>query len=264
MIEQDLFFDSQADMRRFLDRVVDQVNRPEFVADDPIGIPKRFSKLQDIEITAFWTAVLAWGQRKTIINKATELYALMDDAPYDFIMQHEPRDLKRFEGFKHRTFQYTDTLYFIHWLRHHYQHHDSLETAFSRHIGENDPTVEPALNGFASDFFSLAEAPDRTRKHVSCPARKSRCKRILMFLRWMVRCDDAGVDFGLWKSISPSQLLLPLDVHVEKSARRMGLLADRNVSWRHVHELTDHMRALDPQDPVRYDFALFGMGVLGL
>ncbi len=264
MIEQDLFFDTPDHMRRYLDGIVRQVNRPEFVADDPISIPKRYQKLQDIEITAFWTAVLAWGQRQTIISKATELFALMDDAPYEFITQHQPKDLKRFEGFKHRTFQYTDTLYFVHWLRHHYEQYESLESAFSRHLSAEDMTVEPALDGFAADFFSLPEAPDRTRKHVSCPARKSRCKRILMFLRWMVRSDDAGVDFGLWKSILPSQLLLPLDVHVEKSARRLGLLIDRTISWRHVHELTAHMRELNPEDPVRYDFALFGMGVLDL
>ena len=243
---------------------MDQVNRPEFIKDDPICIPKRFSKKQDIEITAFLTATFAWGQRKTIINKATELFALMDNSPHDFILHHKESDLKRFADFKHRTFQYTDTLYFIRFLNKHYHAYQSLEQAFSKHMTPEDPTVERALNGFYNYFFDSEFAPQRTRKHLSCPKKKSRCKRILMFLRWMVRSDDRNVDFGLWKEIKAYQLLLPLDVHVENSARSLGLIDDKTISWKTVLKLTEKMAELDPEDPVKYDFALFGMGIAKL
>jgi uncharacterized protein (TIGR02757 family) len=251
-----------ADIKRFLDAHVEQYNRPSFIQNDPICIPHRFSRLQDIEIMGFWTAMLAWGRRKTIIDKAAELIELMDGAPYDFILNHKEEDRARFLSFRHRTFQATDTLYFLEFLQHYYQNHYSLEDAFSRHPAPGDSHLEKAVTGFHNLFFSLPHAPERTRKHVATPARKSSCKRLNMFLRWMVRRDDRGVDFGLWQKISPRQLLIPLDVHVEKVARRLGLLHRKQADWLAVLELTEKLRAFDPEDPVKYDFALFGLGVL--
>jgi uncharacterized protein (TIGR02757 family) len=257
------------DIRVILDSALRRYHRPDFIADDPIQIPHRFSRLQDIEIMGFWTATLAWGQRKTIIKSAERLIELMDGAPYDFVRDHEETDRRRFESFVHRTFQATDALWFLEVLQQHYKQHESLQTAFSRHLSPHDATVEAALRGFHDDFFALKWAPDRTRKHVATPARGSSCKRLNMFLRWMVRPDPirpdgtGGVDFGLWTQIRPSQLLLPLDVHVERVARSLGLLTRPQTDWRAVLELTEQARLLDPEDPVRYDFALFGLGVGG-
>ncbi len=249
-------------MKNFLEEKVELYNRPQFIEDDPIQIPHRFTKLQDVEIMGFWTAMLAWGQRKTIINKANELATLMDGAPHDFMVHHSESDRKRFLNFKHRTFQVTDTLYFLEFLQYFYQNNNSLETAFTQFMNEEDTTVENALRGFHDLFFSLPVAPARTRKHIATPARKSSCKRLNMFLRWMVRDDDKGVDFGLWKEIKPAQLLMPLDVHVERVGRSLGLITRKQRDWKTVLELTQNLRAFDPEDPVKYDFALFGMGVM--
>ena len=248
-------------LRKRLDAAVDQYNRPGFIQDDPIGIPHRFSRLQDQEITGFWAATLAWGQRKTIINSANRLVELMDGAPYDFILNHVEKDRERFLDFKHRTFQATDTLYFLEFFQQFYQKHKSLEHAFARHLQPSDTTTENALIGFHHDFFDHPYAPARTRKHVATPARNSTCKRLNMFLRWMVRHDDRGVDLGLWEQISPAQLLIPLDVHVERIARQYGLLERPQTDWKAVLELTARLREFDPNDPVKYDFALFGLGV---
>lgn len=236
-------------------------NNPDFIESDPISVPHRFTRLQDKEIMGFWAATLAWGQRKTIINSALRLSELMDHAPYDFVLNHEESDRARFSDFKHRTFQYTDTLWFLHWLQEYYRQEQSLETAFFRHMSPGDVTVENALAGFHDRFFDHPYAPARTRKHVATPARGSTCKRLNMFLRWMVRKDDRGVDFGIWNRISPSQLLIPLDVHVDRVARRLGLLNRPQTDWLAVLELTENLRKFDPGDPARYDFALFGMGV---
>lgn len=249
-------------LKKYLDECVEQFNRPTFIPDDPISIPHQFTKLQDIEIMGFWVSMLAWGQRKTIINKANELISLMDGAPYDFICNHEEKDRARFESFKHRTFQYTDTLYFLHFFQYYYRQANSLQQAFSKYLSPQAEHVGPALIGFHEDFFSLPDAPRRTRKHIATPARKSSCKRLNMFLRWMVRKDDKGVDFGLWDSIETRQLLMPLDVHVDRVARQFGLLKRKQRDWQAVLELTESLRAFDPKDPVKYDFALFGMGVL--
>ncbi len=251
-----------ADIKAFLDACVEKYNTPAFIADDPICIPHRFSKLQDIEIIGFWTAMLAWGQRKTIINSADRLIQLMDGAPYDFIVQHTESDRKRFLEFKHRTFQPIDTLYFLEFFQQYYRQHSSLEDAFARFLSSDTDTIESALLGFQELFFSLPDAPERTRKHIATPARKSTCKRLNMFLRWMVRRDDRGVDFGLWQRIKPAQLLMPLDVHVDRVARRFRLLARKQTDWLAVLELTETLRRYDPDDPVKYDFALFGLGVL--
>lgn len=250
------------DLKSFLDECVEQYNAPDFIEHDPISIPHRFSKLQDIEIMGFWSAMLAWGQRKTIINKSLELIELMDNAPYDFIVNHQEQDRKAFLNFKHRTFQPTDTLYFLEFLQHYYQKNESLEDAFARHMTVGEEHVGKALAGFHDLFFSLPDAPHRTRKHVATPVRKSSCKRLNMFLRWMVRPNDTGVDFGLWKKLKPAQLLIPLDVHVDRIARRYGLLERKQTDWKAVLELTENLRTFDAHDPVKYDFALFGLGVL--
>jgi len=243
-----------------LDQAYLAYHTPGFIEDDPILLPHRFHRPQDIEIAAFFAALLAWGRRRTIINKVTRLLSLMDDAPYDFITGHRERDLKRFLDFRHRTFQPTDLLYFIHFLRHHYHRHASLEDAFLWDGAWRAPTVKQALIGFHEYFFSLEDAPRRTRKHVPTPARRSACKRLNMFMRWMVRRDPDGVDFGLWTRLRPSQLMMPLDVHVERAARHLGLLTRRQRDWQAVEELTDALRRYDPHDPVKYDFALFGIG----
>ncbi|MBK8563075.1 MAG: TIGR02757 family protein [Saprospiraceae bacterium] len=257
---QTLYLLTNTDLKSFLDDCVERFNQPHFIENDPVGVPKRFSKLQDIEITAFWTAMLAWGQRKTIINKANELFGLMDNAPHDFILNHQEADRKPFLNFVHRTFQATDTLYFLAFFQWFYQNHQSLEESFLKKMKQEDAHVEAGLKGFRDLFFSLPDAPQRTKKHVPSPMTKSTCKRLNMFLRWMVRCDDRGVDFGLWKQIKPSQLLIPLDVHVERHARRFGLLTRPQTDWLAVLELTERLREFDPNDPVKYDFALFGLG----
>lgn len=210
----------------------------------------------------FWTAMLAWGQRKTIISKAAELMQLMDGAPHQFILHHQEKDRKAFSAFKHRTFQYTDTLYFLEFLQQYYLQQDSLEDAFARYLSPGAADAGAALSGFHTLFFSLPYAPERTRKHIATPVRGSTCKRLNMFLRWMVRKDDQGVDFGLWRRISSRQLLMPLDVHVDRVARHCGLLERQQTDWQAVLELTQNLRVFDPEDPVKYDFALFGLGVL--
>lgn len=250
------------DLKAFLDEKVREYNVPGFIKDDPVSIPHLFSKQQDIEIAGFWAAVLAWGQRKTIINKCHELFELMDMAPHDFIMNHAEEDLRKLLHFRHRTFNATDTLYFIEFFRQYYARHDSLETAFAERLNPEDETVEQGLIHFHNLFFELPDAPQRTRKHIATPARNSACKRINMFLRWMVRSAEGGVDFGLWKQIKPAQLVCPCDVHVERVARRFGLITRKQTDWKTALELSANLRALDPLDPVKYDFALFGLGVV--
>ncbi|NNE25545.1 MAG: TIGR02757 family protein [Saprospiraceae bacterium] len=245
-------------LKPLLDQKVKEINVRGFITDDPISIPKQYSKKQDIEITAFWVAMLAWGQRKTIINKSNELFGLMGNEPYKFICTHREKDRKRFENFKHRTFQYTDTLYFLEFLQRYYQENDSLERLFSNH-----PDMKSALSSFHDTFFELPDAPQRTRKHVATPARNSTCKRLNMFLRWMVRSDEGKVDFGIWKSIPTEHLMIPFDVHVERVARSLGILNRKQRDWKAVEELTQNLKQLDPKDPVKYDYALYGMGILG-
>jgi len=250
-------------IRELLERKHNQFNVPGFIPDDPVSVPRSFSLLQDIEISGFFAAVLAWGQRKTIISKCRELMALMDGAPYDFIKNHEDRDLRIFESFKHRTFNATDTLYFLSFLKNHYRQFHSLEDAFIRGMGPDDEVVDHALSGFHNYFCDTDYFPARTRKHIATPLRGSSCKRLNMFLRWMVRKDDRGVDFGLWSRISASQLVCPCDVHVDRVARSLGLITKTGTGWATALELTQNLRSLDPLDPVRYDFALFGLGIEG-
>ncbi len=233
-----------------------------FIDNDPVSIPHQFTKKQDIEIAGLFAATLAWGQRKTIIANAKRLMEWMDNAPHDFIRNHRETDLKKFLAFKHRTFNATDTLYFIEFLKTHYSQHESLEDAFLRAHSTISANTEKAIVGFHELFFSLEDAPQRTRKHVSTPVKKSTCKRLNMYLRWMVRKDRNGVDFGIWKRIKPSQLLIPLDVHVDRTARQLGLIKSKQTNWQTVLELTDNLKTFDGNDPVKYDFALFGLSVI--
>lgn len=255
---------SDFNLKDFLDKKVTVYNQPNFIENDPICIPHLFSKREDIEIMGFIASILAWGQRKTIINKCKELIERMDGTPYDFIMNHRDEDLKNLLGFKHRTFNDTDLLYFVAFFRYHYSRFPSLEDAFligQENLPPHEISIEKSLNEFKPYFFSLPDYPIRTRKHVSSPAQKSTCKRLNMFLRWMVRQDDKGVDFGIWNRIAPSQLICPCDVHVERVARKFGLITLDKVNWKTAIELTDNLLYLDNLDPVKYDFALFGLGV---
>lgn len=248
-------------LKDFLDEKVLQYNQPAFIENDPISIPHLFTKKQDIEIAGLFAATLAWGQRKTIIRKCRELMALMDNDPHNFILNHSDEDLKSMLEFKHRTFQATDTLYFIEFLRSFYQKHDSLEYAFG--VSPEEQTVENGLIGFHNIFFGLPDFPNRTKKHVATPARKSTCKRLLMYLRWMVRQDTKGVDFGIWKTIKPAQLVCPCDLHVDRVGRELKLIKRLQTDWQTALELTEQLRKFDPKDPVKYDFALFGLGIEG-
>jgi len=240
-----------------------QYNQPNFITNDPICIPHRFAKKQDIEIAAFFAAILAWGQRKTIINKCTDLFERMDNDPYNFMVGHGDDDLRRLLNFKHRTFNDTDLLYFVSFFKHHYALSDSLETAFlpDDFANHTNFTAEHALNHFRAYFFSLPDSPRRTVKHISSPLQKSTCKRLNMFLRWMVRKDNREVDFGVWNSILPADLICPCDVHVDRVARRLNMITRKQTDWRTAVELTEELRRFDPVDPVKYDFALFGLGV---
>ncbi len=246
----------------FLNKKVDEYNQPFFIGPDPICIPHLFTKKQDIEIAGFFAAIFAWGNRTTIINKSKELMQLMHNAPHEFCLHHNQADLKKLLNFKHRTFNPTDLLYFIDFFQHHYSKNESLESAFIHAMKKNDATVENGLNGFYNYFFSLENVPKRTLKHIASPAKKASCKRLNMYLRWMVRNDKQGVDFGIWKAISPAQLIIPLDLHVARVARHFGLLKRKPTDWLAAVELTEVMKTLDKRDPAKYDFALFALGVL--
>ncbi len=273
------FDSSLKDLKIFLDKKVEEYNQPSFIKNDPICIPHLFSKKQDIEIAAFFAAIFAWGNRTTIINKGRELMQLMDDAPHQFCLQHTSSDLKKLLHFKHRTFNTTDLLYFIEFFKYHYSKNKSLESAFLQHsvikVGSEVPpiggdpiaigledAVEGALNSFYNYFFSLPDVPKRTMKHIASPKKNATCKRLNMFLRWMIRNDKNGVDFGIWKKISPSKLICPVDVHVARVAKHFKLLNRKVIDWKAAVELTGNLRKLDYNDPVKYDFALFGLGVM--
>lgn len=246
----------------FLNRKQAEYNQPAFINADPISVPHQFSLQQDIEIAAFFASIFAWGNRTTIIQKSKELMQLMDNSPYEFVLQHAEIDRKRFLSFKHRTFNPTDLLYFLEFLQQHYRKHASLETAFLHGWAASDKDVTESLNGFYHYFFSIEDPPKRTRKHVAAPFKGSTCKRLNMFLRWMVRKDDNGVDFGCWSKIRPSQLVIPMDLHVARVAFRFGILQRETIDWQAALELTRWLRSMDPEDPVKYDFALFALGVV--
>ena len=245
-------------LKQFLDSKVKEYNQPAFIKDDPISIPHLFTEKQDIEIAGFFAAIFSWGNRTTIIAKSKELMQRMDSAPFDFIKSHEEKDLKKLKAFKHRTFHEDDLYYFVEFFRQHYLRYNSLETAF---FPTRNYNVEDGLTNFKNYFFSF-EHLKRTEKHISSPLQKSTCKRLNMYLRWMVRNDKKGVDFGLWKNISASQLICPIDVHVARVAKKLGLLKRKQVDWLAATELTETLRKLDKHDPVKYDFALFNLGVI--
>jgi uncharacterized protein (TIGR02757 family) len=244
-----------------LDEAYDRLARPSFIADDPIQVPRAFSKREDAEVIGFLTATIAWGQRKTIIANAWKLARLMDDRPHDFVMNADAADLKHVSGFVHRTFNGIDLQHFIHGLRHLHTVHGGLESAFLNDAGRIDSMAE-AISRFKQRFFE-PQHQARTQKHVADPAKGSNAKRINMYLRWMVRPNDLGVDLGLWKRIKPADLMVPLDVHTGRVARELGLLNRKQDDWKAVEELTSALRTFDARDPVKYDIALFGLGVEG-
>lgn len=249
---------SKKELKVFLDEKVEKYNNKSFIISDPIQIPHRFSKKEDIEIAGFLSASIAWGNRTMIINNANRLMKLMDEAPYDFVMNHTQSDLDSLDGFVHRTFNSKDLQYFISALQNIYQNHDGLESVLLPKEEEQD--YQHAISNFKMVFFELPHLP-RTQKHVSDPLKNSAAKRISMYLRWMVRSNATGVDFGLWKSHSPSKLSCPLDVHTGNMARKLGILKRKQNDWKTVKELDVTLRKFDPEDPVKYDFALFGLGV---
>lgn len=242
-------------VKKILDRKVLEYNNERFIGGDPVSIPHRFVKKQDIEIAGFFSATFAWGNRTTIINKAGELIAMMDHSPHDFMLHHQESDLKKFTQFVHRTFNAHDALYFIRFLSFHFQNHDSLESAFTGSAGN----MKDILINFHKYFFSLEHLP-RTEKHVSSPLKNSACKRLNMFLRWMVRHDEHGVDFGIWKTLQMKDLICPLDVHVCNVAFRLGILKSVKADWKNAAALTALLKTFDADDPVKYDFALFALG----
>lgn len=247
-------------LKNLLNQKARQYNQSGFIAKDPIVIPHRFTKQQDIEISGFFAAILAWGNRTSIINSTNKLMAWMDEAPHQFMLQHEESDLIKMMHFAHRTFNATDLLYFIQFFKFHYSKHNSLEDAFVPEKKYQAENVEQALIHFHNYFFSIEDFPARTKKHIATPARKSACKRLNMYLRWMVRKDKMGVDFGLWKKINAAQLICPLDVHVANVAHRFGLLPNTNSNWQNALLLTEQLKGLNEKDPALYDYALFGLG----
>ena len=246
------------DLKEFLDAKAEQYNNVRFIESDPIQIPHEFSKKEDIEIAGFLTATIAWGNRKSIINNARQMMVLLDNTPHDFIMHHTQPELERLLPFVHRTFNGDDFIQFVTSLKHIYTNHDGLESVFHKH-SESD-SLQTAISELKTLFFEKPHL-QRTRKHVSDPLNNSAAKRINMFLRWMVRHDNAGVDFGIWKSLSPNQLSCPLDVHSGNVARKLGLLSRKQNDAKALLELDTCLRKLDQIDPVKYDYALFGLGV---
>ncbi len=249
---------NKSELKLFLDEKVILYNNPKFIESDPIQIPHEFTLKEDIEIAGFLVATIAWGNRKSIINNGHRLMEMMGNSPYDFVMNFSEKGAESLSPFVHRTFNNEDLLYFLKALQNIYKNHGGLENVFSQH-SEKD-SMQPAIHHFKKAFFELPHLP-RTQKHVSDPLKNSTAKRLNMFLRWMVRNDNAGVDFGIWKSISPTQLSCPLDVHSGNVARKLKLLNRKQNDGKALAELDNSLRKLDSKDPVKYDFALFGLGV---
>jgi uncharacterized protein (TIGR02757 family) len=248
-------------IKSFLDLNFELFHRPEFIETDPVQVPHLFARPEDIEIAGFLTATLSWGQRKTIIRKSKEWISLMDNRPFEFISEAGGKDYSRFEHFCHRTFNATDSLFFLYSLKNIYSRHGGLRKVFEQGFNRNQDAGS-AIAHFRKIFFET-EYPRRTLKHVPDTTRGSSAKRINLFLRWMVRPDDQGIDFGLWCNISPAWLCVPLDLHTGATARKLGLLTRKTNDWQAVLELTRRLREFDPDDPVRYDFALFGLSAYG-
>lgn len=248
------------DIKQLLEEKFLQFNTKGFIENDPVLIPHCFKKKEDIEIAGFLAATIAWGNRRSIINNATRLMELMDNSPFEFVSGHTKGDLKRLDDFVHRTFNGTDCKFFIRSLKNIYEKHGSMELAFSKGLTKNDQTIKNAIIHFRSQFLKPSHEK-RTEKHISNPLNNSSAKRLCMYLRWMVRKDSKGVDFGIWKSIEASQLCLPLDVHTGNVSRKLGLLKRKQDDWKAVEEITEVLRQFDPNDPIKYDFSLFGLGV---
>ncbi|MCA0153173.1 TIGR02757 family protein [Winogradskyella vincentii] len=249
---------NKIELKEFLDTKVNLYNNPKFIDSDPIQIPHKFSKKEDIEIIGFLTATIAWGNRKSIITNANKMSELMDFSPFDFVINHQASDLENLNGFVHRTFNAEDFKQFIKSLQHIYQTHGGLESIFNKYC--TNESLQVSIHKFKKIFFEI-EHLKRSEKHVSDPLKNSAAKRINMYLRWMVRNDNNGVDFGIWKSLKPSQLSCPLDVHSGNVARKLGLLKRKQNDAKALLELDTALRKLDSTDPVKYDFALFGLGV---
>ena len=246
------------DLKEFLDEKVDNYNRPDFIELDPISIPHQYTKKEDIEISGFLAATIAWGNRTMILRNARRMMSFMDNSPYEFVLNHSEHDLERINCVIHRTYNSRDFIYFIKALKHIYKKHNGLEGIFNRY--QIKDSLQPAIHQFRNLFFELPH-DIRTMKHISDPYSGSAAKKINMFLRWMVRKDGRGVDFGIWENIDPSLLYIPLDLHSGNTARELGLLTRKINDWKAVEELTGVLREFDPSDPVKYDFALFGLGV---
>jgi uncharacterized protein (TIGR02757 family) len=246
-------------LKEFLEEKYDQYNRPSFIESDPVQVPHLYQNPDDIEISAFLTATIAWGQRKSIITNAHRLMQLMGNSPFDFIMNADERQLDGLQKFVHRTFQGADCIFFIRSLRNIYINHGGLKTLIESDYKQTSDIAE-GLARFRNVFFEI-DGPARTKKHISDVSKGASAKRLNMFLRWMVRNDKRGVDFGLWNAVPSSALYIPLDLHTGNIARKLGLLSRKQNDWKAVKELTSHLREFDPNDPVKYDFALFGLGV---
>jgi len=249
---------NKQELKDFLDAKVSQYNNPKFIESDPIQIPHRYKLKEDIEISSFLTATIAWGNRKMIIKNANQMMTLLGNSPFDFVINHKTHHLDDFDGFVHRTFNAEDFKYFIKSLQNIYKNHDGLESVFQKHTTQT--STQTAIHEFKNIFFEIEHLP-RSQKHVGDPYKGSAAKRINMMLRWLIRDDNAGVDFGLWKNISTSALSCPLDVHSGNVARKLGLLKRKQNDAKALKELDTALRELDPIDPVKYDFALFGLGV---
>jgi uncharacterized protein (TIGR02757 family) len=249
---------TQSELQSFLDEKVLQYNTYDFIESDPVQIPHLFSRKEDIEIAGFLSATIAWGNRKMIIKNSHKMMNLMGNSPYDFVMSHTSTDLERLETFVHRTFNGQDFTSFIKGLQHIYKNHNGLESVFAKH--QEPDSMQKSISEFKKNFFEI-EHNTRAQKHISDPMKGSAAKRINMYLRWMCRLDNKGVDLGIWKSISPSLLSCPLDVHSGNVARKLGLLSRKQNDGKALAELDSKLRELDPHDPVKYDFALFGLGV---
>jgi len=249
---------SKSNLKLFLEEKVIEYNTPEFIDSDPVQIPHLFTQKEDVEIAGFLTATIAWGNRKMIIKNSHKMMQLMGESPYDFIINHQEHHLEKLEGFVHRTFNAIDFAHFIKALQHIYNNHGGLENVFQKH--QTDTSLQPAIHELKNIFFEISH-PSRTTKHVSDPLKGSAAKRLNMWLRWMCRNDNTGVDFGIWKNISPSILSCPLDVHSGNVARKLGLLTRKQNDAKALFELDSNLRSMDSNDPVKYDFALFGLGV---
>ncbi|NUY79333.1 TIGR02757 family protein [Flavobacterium sp. MAH-1] len=243
------------ELKSFLDEKSDLYNNPDFIESDPIQIPHSFSVKEDVEISAFLAATIAWGNRKSVIGNAKKMMVLMGDSPFDFVMSHSENDLEKFEGFVHRTFNSEDLKTFVRALRHMYRNHGGMEAVFTKNAND----LQTGISEFKKIFFEIPHQY-RTQKHISDPLRGSAAKRIHMMLRWLARQDNKGVDLGIWKGISPSLLSCPLDVHSGNIARKLGILTRKQNDSKALAELDAKLRELDPKDPVKYDFALFGLG----